>query len=117
MIVADNEHAVFYDVDETLILHTKSEHQIEDPYLSGHIHNITPHRDNILMLKRHHLQGKTIVVWSYGGVKWAEVVVAHFGLEEYVDFIIPKLHVYCDDKDITRWGINNIYLQPNGWGK
>lgn|SRR3990167_322942 len=132
MLKLMNEIAVFYDVDETLILHhtkglasnelyvANSDEKLlilSDPYVPEVKHCVTAHKANVLMLKRHFAQGKATIVWSHGGVLWAETIVKVLGIEEFVTAIIPKLTTYCDDKEITKWGITNIYQQPTGYGR
>lgn len=118
-LVFDSDDVTFFDVDETLVFWKTDEDpkdvviQAIDPYIRGKYINLVPHQRNIDLLKRHHGQGRTIVVWSMGGVRWAESVVKALALQDYVSLIMTKPKNYCDDVDIANWGCNRMYLKKH----
>lgn len=122
MKVCKTLDAVYFDVDNTLVMHDRGEDidcDIEylfllNPY-ADESRFYAPNEDNILELKRCKNQGRTVVVWTHGGPKWAETVVKALELEKYVDFILPKVEIYVDDIPIEQWQfINKYHKQPFG---
>ena len=119
MLISPNENAVFYDIDNTLVLwtkyRTKKSIQIRDPYGNA-LCRLLPHEGHIRLLKRHSAQGILVFVWSRGGVRWAEKIVKILKLTKYIYAIIPKVKDYVDDVPIEEWGHIRTYLK-NGYGK
>lgn len=115
--VFENDTPVYFDVDNTLVMHGDEANEkvvkFVDPY-TGFIHKLVPNKSHIGMLKRCKGRGRGIVVWSHAGVGWAKSVVDTLGLQDYVDLIITKPEVYCDDVDIERWQFINIFLTKAG---
>lgn len=121
-----NEHPIYFDVDNTLIMHVPPKHPIpeheEDSllYLTIPGTDITircyPHHDNIKLLKRSKAKNHTVIVWSHGGVDWAAYVVKQLKIEKYVDFVLHKVEKYVDDVPIEQWQFINLYLH-DGFGK
>lgn len=115
--VLKSDNLIYFDVDETLVFwRTDNYHEddlikVKDPYARGNeFIKMVPHQRNINLLKRVHGQGRTVVVWSAGGVFWAESVVKTLKLESYVDLIISKPYTYVDDRPMEDWKLNRIYL-------
>lgn len=54
-------------------------------------------------IKRHHMQGHHVRIWSAGGVDWAETVVKALHLESYIDEVQTKVRWYYDDLDANEW--------------
>ena len=54
-------------------------------------------------LKRQAEAGTKIIVWSAGGVAWAEACVKALKIGGYVDAILTKPDRYYDDKDVNDW--------------
>ena len=48
-------------------------------------------------MKRHGSRGIDVIVWSKGGVHWAEMVVRALKIEKYVAGIMTKPFCYYDD--------------------
>lgn len=94
-----NDVIVCFDVDDTLIM-WKGENYTADP---KHVESLIRHA------KRHHF----VVVWSAGGVSWADQIVKELGLEPYVDQIMSKPRWYCDDKPADKW-MERYYYDPKG---
>lgn len=101
-----------FDVDETLIKDTPAGWQREgiemDYYGMPRVR--WPHKRHIELLRAQHIRGKTIVVWSANGWKWAEEVVTKLGLTDIVSFICDKPTEYFDDKDIEEWA-PRVYVE------
>lgn len=117
----DTGNALFFDVDDTLIMHALEDGNdlskcitIKDPHLTGYEADYFPHSSHINTLKRNHHRGKTIIVWSAAGVEWAKAVVEALKLEKYVTLILEKPTVYVDDIPIEKWGPKRIYIKNNG---
>lgn len=115
--VLKSDNLIYFDVDETLVFwRTDNYHEddlvkVLDPYTRGNeFVKMVPHQRNIDLLKRNHGQGRTVIVWSAGGVFWAESVVKTLKLESYVDLIIAKPSVYVDDRPMEDWKLNRVYL-------
>lgn len=117
--VLNSDEVIYFDVDETLVFWKTDQDpddiiiQAVDPYMGGQYVNLVPHQRNIDLLKRNAGQGRTVIVWSAGGVFWAENVIRALALETYVDLIIRKPDVYVDDIPIEQWGLNRVYLNKH----
>lgn len=111
MKVIETTKLTAFDVDETLIISVPRVQEAQmDP--DCFLYNGTwwrPHFRHIHQLKSHKARGHTIFVWSAGGCSWAQKVVKHLKLEEYVDYVMDK-PLWCYD-DNEQW-INLIYYQP-----
>jgi len=115
MKVFKTDQMVPYDCDDTLVmwgLEDKSKNiPIEDPYIKGLINYLTPNEKHIELLKKHKARGMTIIVWSAGGVEWAEAVVKALKLQDYVDAVFSKPSRYVDDLPCTEWMGNRVYIK------
>jgi hypothetical protein len=114
MIINTNETITCYDVDETLVLwfndcDISKKINIVCPY-SGAATWLKPHHRHIDLLKKHHGRKNYIIVWSAGGVLWAEAVVKALGLEEYVDLVMTKPTKFVDDLPANEILGTHIYL-------
>ena len=116
MIVLPCKQTTFIDVDETLVLWSPTQEQLdregiefECPESYGVIDGelkpsgswrarLVPHKKHIEQLKNHKMRNHTVIVWSAGGYDWAETVVRTLGLELYVDLVISKPTWCYDDK-------------------
>lgn len=96
-----SEITVYFDVDETLVMWVENENRF------------VPNEKHILALKRHHLRGHTVVVWSAGGSTWAQGVVEGLGIEEHVDYVLSKPHWYYDDLTVDKFmpEMNRVYYK------
>lgn len=110
MIKLPDVNTVYFDVDDTLVLHHESVTSevleakgIRVPVhrkLNGEVYYeffVVPHLPHIQMLKEVKASGKVVVVWSQGGSDWAESVIKALNLEEYVDLCVCKPHWFVDD--------------------
>lgn len=103
MISIDCNQPTYWDVDDTLIMWNPTPEQldrygIEYTDAAGFKKRFMPHLPHIEQLKKHSDRGHTIIVWSAGGSKWAELAVKILGLEAYVSVTIAKPLWYYDDK-------------------
>lgn len=111
----DNEHVVYFDVDETLVRWnvTQSNELVafKDPHDDENTYQLKPHKRHIKLLKDFHARGYVVVVWSAGGSKWANEVVRTLGIEQYVNLVISKPSKYVDDLKAQDFMGNHIYLE------
>lgn len=112
--VEKNEHAIFFDVDQTLVMHGADMDSGESvvitcPY-TGAKDRLIIHQAHVRMLKGNAARGYSVYVWSHHGVGWAKQVIYTLGLEEFVTAIIPKPISYVDDKHMDDWDSVNIYV-------
>jgi len=114
----DNEQIYAFDIDDTLVMwegniHQPDEHgrklAIVDPYDKTTVF-LKPHQQHIKLVKQMHGRGRFVMVWSAGGVQWAEAVVKALNLEPYVGLIITKPVGYVDDLPANKFLQNHIYL-------
>lgn len=114
MNIINNERVTCYDVDETLIIHTKNDARLNNtPYIEDKRINekfyYKPYTEHIQLLKQMKARGQFIIVWSAGGYEWARMVIEELGLQDYVDLIMTKPSAYVDDKDANDF-MERIYL-------
>lgn len=109
------ENVLPVDVDETLITKvptgtTRPSNCIFLEYGKG-VEVFLPCTDNIRLLIHHKItRNYGIIVWSANGKEWAEKVVRTLDLHQYVDIIMTKPNKYVDDKPVSNWMPNQIYL-------
>lgn len=94
---------IFCDVDNTLILYIKdSKEQIQIKDHHDIIIDVVPHKQHIELLKKLS-KNNTIIVWSYAGKEWADIVVKELHLNKFIDYTLDKPHIYIDDLNATEW--------------
>lgn len=103
----DSKPAVFFDVDDTLVMWTLSQDN-EIPTIEikheGFVEEAIPNIHNIAHLKKMKRRGHNVVVWSAGGASWARAVVESLELQKYVDAVLSKPDYYVDDiEDPREW--------------
>jgi len=130
MIVIPGNNIVFFDVDDTLILWSPTQEQLEkygiditcdksmipnwksEPVPSGvWITRIVPHNVHIEELKKYKMRNHTVVVWSAGGYNWAKIAVKALKLEDYVDLVISKPTWIYDDLSAAEFMPKNRWLK------
>lgn len=110
-----DRRTLFVDVDDTLLLHNKSDYPLE---LHKHIpHNGrvfvgVPHTKNILMMEKFFNLGYEIIVWSKTGKTYAEAVVRALQLTHEVSACLTKPDFYMDDKGMEEWMGPRVYRKP-----
>jgi len=115
MIVVPCKQTVFCDVDDTLVLWSPTQEQLEKEGIDFEcpgsfaliddelvksppwIARLVPHKLHIEQLRKHKMRNHTIIVWSAGGWDWAEAVVRTLKLENVVDLVISKPTWVYDD--------------------
>lgn len=117
MIKINGDIIVYCDVDDTLLMWSATNEELDkngitvtcpgSQYLDPETNTIKthpewserllPHWKHVESLKKHKLRGHTVVVWSAGGVNWAEAAVKALNLEHIVDIVISKPTFYYDD--------------------
>ena len=112
MYVLPEGRVAYFDVDDTLIewkefgdgplVTIEMDHMISEKAV------IEEHVEELQLQKK---SGTSIIVWSAGGVKWAEAVVKALELEEYVDAILTKPDRIYDDKDSSEWMPKRRYFK------
>jgi len=120
MKVLNTDNAVFFDVDDTLVMWEKCSKykkkvKVVCPNTSVK-EKLFINSDHVKLLKKMKGKGRTIVVWSHGGYAWAEAVVKALELEDHVDMVMTKVEDYVDDLKLDEWCAKNIYLH-NGYGR
>jgi hypothetical protein len=113
-----NENPRPFDVDDTLIIHDTYGKEgrkvyIKDPYRPGKECFALVNENMVTILIDEKARGNYIMVWSRGGYRWAEAVVKALELEKYVDLIMTKPVIYYDDKDVSEWLKDRVYLGPD----
>lgn len=111
-----NEQLVPVDCDDTLVMWSDQYQQphgdaipIIDPYDQS-TNYLTPNKKHIDLIKKYKGRGFLVIVWSAGGVEWAQAVVKALELESYVDIVLTKPSRYVDDLDASEWMGNRVYI-------
>ena len=112
-----HERIIPVDVDETLIIHENplsySRYvDVEDPLEAGKFITLGVNEPMVKILKDESLRGAFIIVWSRSGHQWAEAIVKALNLSYYVNIVMTKPQVYLDDKEVSEWLKDRIYLNP-----
>lgn len=126
MQVFDTDQVVTIDCDDTLVMwpenqkifpYNQSHTQpypgslpVPDPY-DGSLNHLTPHQKHIDLVKKYKGRGYLVIVWSAGGVKWAEQVVKALALEPFVDIVLSKPSKYVDDLHCEKWMGQRVYIK------
>ena len=119
MITIKNENLRPFDIDDTIILPYNATAQLQvgrevfvyDPIEDKKI-KMVAHEPNIRLLKEEKHRGGYIWVWSRSGFEWARNVIKALDLEAYVDIVTTKPIVYFDDKDVSEWLKDRVWLPP-----
>lgn len=116
MKVIKGDKTVWFDVDDTLIHWNSVEGSTTVKVKYGmlkQVFEVSVIEENVTALKLHASRNHTIVVWSAGGVEWAEAAVKALGLTQYVDLVICKPSWIYDDLDPVSfmpkrlWGVKD----------
>ena len=107
MKIIESELVVFYDVDDTLVMHGLEPSE-KDLYITGNV--VAPNEAHIKLMRSQHSRGYTIIVWSAGGYEWAAEVVHALGLQSYVSYIMSKPLCYVDDLPVEKFMTQRVYL-------
>lgn len=114
MQVIENESIVFFDVDQTLVMHENVRPlgglDIINPY-SGSKISVSINNKHVELLKQFKGRGMFIIVWSAAGVLWAQAVVNALGLQDEVDMVMTKSSKFVDDLEADQVLGQRIYLK------
>lgn len=122
MKIITNELPLPFDVDDTLVMHSVPPYMddlhedivyVRDPLNDKREIRLRKNLPMIRLLMEEQSRGGYIIVWSKGGHKWATHVVKALGLAPYVDVVMTKPRAYCDDKDVSSWLKERIYIEPD----
>lgn len=119
--IVKSERNVFFDVDDTLVMHENPNTNLLRLVDEVRVHDTVENRDirvrknrpMIRLLLEEHARGSYITVWSKGGFAWAASVIEALDLNAYVHVIMTKPTVYMDDKDVSEWLRDRVYLAPD----
>lgn len=118
-MVVTNENPFPFDVDDTLVMHCRENQipfgdrvDVEDPIDTEKTIPMYVNRPMIRLMEEEFARGSYIVVWSRGGYQWAVNVLKAIGVFEKVHLIMTKPKVYGDDKDVSEWLKDRVYLKP-----
>lgn len=109
MIIVPGDKIAYIDCDDTLVFWDATQ---EEKFAFGVVFKypdsdkselLFPNYPQIEHLKKLKLRHHTIVVWSAGGVAWAETVVRRLGLEDVVDAVICKPTYVFDDLPVQEF--------------
>lgn len=107
---------IWVDVDSTLVQHvqdTLGPYQylrIPDPVIPGTFIVVRPLEGNIRLIKEEWARGSCVIVHSKGGDQWANDVAKALGLSKYVRFALTKPTAYIDDKPVSEWLTDRIFI-------
>lgn len=107
---------IYFDCDDTLVMwHQQNEEGFDERFISithnGYRMALVPHQKNIEMLKDCYNRGYSVVVWSAGGLAWAQKVTKSLKLNKYVHFILSKPLEHVDDIRCCEFMGRNAYRQ------
>lgn len=115
MLVIPSDKLLMVDVDDTLVLWDKSEYS-DLPDVSfnvGHgVSHLKVHPKNINLVRKFHLLGYTVVVWSQTGYEWAKEAVKKLGLEDVVYAVMSKPRYHLDDLPADLWMGTRLWRSP-----
>lgn len=119
MQVIKNEYITLWDVDDTLVMHTKTNNipiadlvLVDDPVNVNSKITMQINKSMIRLMQEEYSRGAQIIVWSRGGHAWAESVVKALKISDIVHLIMSKPLSYFDDKDVSEWLKYRVYLPP-----
>ena len=110
-----DRRALYVDVDDTLLLHDKSQYpdyQHITVGCNGREFVGVAHAKNIKLLIKFWKLGYEVYVWSKTGKSWAEAVCRALSLEMYVSAYLTKPDFYMDDKGANEWLGPRVYRDP-----
>lgn len=117
MRIHKNERIIPVDIDDTLVMHQKplsypKQIVVEDPHFPGKFIRLGINEPMVKVLMDEKKRGAHIIAWSRSGYAWAETVLLALNLKNYVDDVYTKPLVYLDDKDVSEWLKDRVYINP-----
>jgi len=80
---------IFVDVDDTLVRSVGAKR--------------IPMPAEVANVRRMHLEGVTLYLWSSGGAGYARTTAEELGIDDCFVGFLPKPHVYIDDQPVHEW--------------
>lgn len=116
--VIRNERVIPTDIDDTIVMHTWTPDQLKDTVdipdaITGGFIRVLPNQAMIRLVKEEKARGAYVMAWSRGGYQWAADVILAVGLYDYVDIVLSKPLAYFDDKNVSEWMTDRVYIGPN----
>ncbi len=115
MIYFDHSNLRMFDIDDTLVMHkehgTTTRVLVTNPY-DNVKRQYEVNTNMVKLLKEEYARGNPIVLWSRRGAAWARAVAEALDLIQYVSLIMDKPMVYFDDKPVTDWLQDRVYIGP-----
>lgn len=102
----NNEYIAAFDIDCTVIKpysEASADEILKFPTVAIKDENFLELSHITDRIKRHHMQGHYVRIWSAGGSAWAETVIKALKLDKYVDEVGSKPRWYFDDKPADEW--------------
>lgn len=112
MIKIPGDKAVFFDVDDTLIKWGSGDgvagwSPIPDSQ------GLWKYDKHVQQLKEHAARGQTVIVWSAGGVEWANKAIDLLGLASYVTAVLCKPTWSFDDLPPEKFMPESRFIKPD----
>lgn len=112
MKINTSEQNIMWDIDDTLVMT-----ELKGPYdlvlynpTKEATEGLMIHHEHVKQLKSAKNRGFNNIVWSGNGYRWASIVIAALGLEEYVDSVMTKPLKFFDDLQAEQVLVNRVYL-------
>lgn len=118
MSAVNQEQVIWFDIDDTLILHDHAAHPnlpkvlVHDPYTNAR-RLVAVHMPHLLVLKERANRGACIILHSAGGGRWAKAVACALDIEQLVYDCLSKPIAIFDDLPIKSAIGRTTYLSPN----
>ncbi len=115
MKVLNSEMIIMVDVDDTLLMwkdYTQpgdNKIAVTDPY-DGVTVYLYPHTKHIDQIRKWKGRGYTVIVWSAGGVQWANAAIEALGLTDFVEMVMTKPSKFVDDLPANQILGTPVYL-------
>ena len=122
MKIIATEDLLPFDIDFTLIMHGKIKKgqrciSYTCPYTKEQL-TVRVNEPMVAVLKERLARGSTILVWSKSGYRKAVAVMKALKISHPNLYVTSKFKDYADDKDISTWSGERIWLDPDcGYGK
>lgn len=103
---------LYVDIDDTLLIHNKSEYPVEMHIVVPHNGRVfvgVPHHKNILMMEKFYNLGYDIIVWSKTGAMYAQAVIEKLKISHPIKAVLSKPDFYLDDKGVEEWMGPRVY--------
>lgn len=111
---------VYVDVDDTLIqwevpTGDEPKEDLITVDTNGIKETFVVNKHNIEYIRKMAIRGHVVIVWSAGGVQWAEAVVKALKMEHLITAVLTKPHYYVDDiKDSNRFIGKYVFYDKDG---